>query len=92
MAFFDPTGNIIGIDWNEIFVFESNKAGRHGKGAARLAMRWGAIYGKGEGVMGRTYAIPTKDENLQTLSYDEIKESLKTLAKMKSTSTRCSLT
>jgi hypothetical protein len=47
-------------------------------------MRWGAVYGKAEGIMGRTYAIPTKDEYLQTLSYDEIEQSLRTLGKVAS--------
>lgn len=46
----------------EIFVFGSNLAGRHGKGAALVArVRYGAIYGQGEGLQGRSYAIPTKD-------------------------------
>ena len=45
-----------------IFVFGSNLAGRHGKGAALTAKeRHGAIYGQGEGLQGRCYAIPTKD-------------------------------
>lgn len=44
---------------NEIFVFGSNTAGRHGKGAAKTAMGWGAVYGQGEGIQGRTYGIPT---------------------------------
>lgn len=51
-----------------IFVFGSNLAGRHGKGAALTAMKeYGAIYGKGEGLQGNSYAIPTKDKNLKTL-------------------------
>jgi hypothetical protein len=51
-----------------IFVFGSNLAGRHGKGAARWAkQRHGAIYGQGEGRQGSSYAIPTKDEKLKTL-------------------------
>ncbi len=44
---------------NEIFVFGSNEAGRHGKGAAKTAMKWGAVYGQAEGLQGRTYGIPT---------------------------------
>lgn len=51
-----------------VFVFGSNYAGRHGKGAALEAMRhWGAVYGCGEGRQGQSYAIPTKDERLQSL-------------------------
>lgn len=58
---------------NEIFVFGSNRAGRHGKGAALFARQHhGAIYGRGEGLQGNSYAIPTKDENLRTLSLDDI--------------------
>lgn len=44
---------------NEIFVFGSNTAGRHGAGAAKTAMGWGASYGQGEGLQGKTYGIPT---------------------------------
>jgi hypothetical protein len=56
-----------------IFVFGSNLAGRHGKGAALYAKQYkGAIYGKGYGRQGNSYAIPTKDRNLQTLPLEEI--------------------
>lgn len=52
----------------EIFVFGSNLAGRHGAGAAWDAWKnHGAIYGQGEGQQGHSYAIPTKDEKLKTL-------------------------
>jgi hypothetical protein len=52
----------------EIFVFGSNLAGRHGKGAALCAVQeHGAIYGKGSGSQGNSYAIPTKDEDLRTI-------------------------
>ena len=57
----------------EVFVFGSNLAGRHGKGAAKVAMRWGAKYGQAAGLQGQTYAIPTKDKKLHTLTPDEIK-------------------
>lgn len=51
-----------------VFVFGSNLAGRHGKGAALYARQHhGAIYGQGEGLQGNSYAIPTKDERIQTL-------------------------
>jgi len=54
-----------------VFVFGSNLAGRHGKGAALYArQRRGAIYGQGEGLLGlqgRSYAIPTKDAMIRTL-------------------------
>jgi hypothetical protein len=58
-----------------IFVFGSNLAGRHGKGAALEAItRHGAIYGQGEGLQGNSYAIPTKDSQLQPLALWRIKE------------------
>jgi hypothetical protein len=58
---------------SEIFVFGSNLAGRHGKGAALAARRFhGAIYGQGEGLQGNSYAIPTKDARIQTLPLDAI--------------------
>lgn len=51
-----------------IFVFGSNLAGRHGKGAALYARQHhGAIYGQGVGLQGSSYAIPTKDGRLHTL-------------------------
>lgn len=53
---------------HKIFVFGSNIAGRHGKGAALCAMReHGAIYGRGSGRQGNSYAIPTKDVDIKTL-------------------------
>lgn len=61
----------------EIFVFGSNKAGRHGRGAAKFALQhYGAKYGQGEGLQGRSYAIPTKDGKLVPLSLSEIKQAV----------------
>jgi hypothetical protein len=58
-----------------IFVFGSNLAGRHGKGAALTArQQHGAIYGQGFGIQGHSYAIPTKDEQLRVLPLDRIDE------------------
>ena len=58
---------------NERFVFGSNKAGRHGKGAALQAYKqFGAEYGIGQGLTGQCYALPTLDENLKQLSDDEL--------------------
>lgn len=48
----------------EVFVFGSNISGRHGKGAAKTAKKWGAIYGQGEGLQGNTYGIPTMNANI----------------------------
>lgn len=59
---------------NEVFVFGSNYAGRHGKGAAKQALSFGARYGVGEGLKGRTYGIPTKDNSLRVLPLDRIKK------------------
>lgn len=56
-----------------MFVFGSNLAGRHGKGAALEAVRkWGAVYGQGSGRQGNAYAIPTKDARLQVRTLDQI--------------------
>jgi hypothetical protein len=59
----------------KIFVFGSNLAGRHGKGAALHAAKFcGAIYGQGAGRQGTCYAIPTKDGRLRTLPLDAIQK------------------
>ena len=53
---------------NEIFVFGSNLAGAHGGGAARMAYRrFGAVWGIGVGLTGRTYAIPTMQGGVSTI-------------------------
>jgi hypothetical protein len=58
-----------------IFVFGSNLAGRHGKGAALFALKnHGAKYGCGVGIQGDSYAIPTKDAKLNTLPISIIKQ------------------
>ena len=47
---------------NEIFVFGSNIQGMHGGGAAWYAHNnFGAEWGVGEGLTGRTYALPTME-------------------------------
>lgn len=59
----------------EVFVFGANLSGRHGKGAAKDAvLHHGAVYGRGEGIQGQSYAIPTKDRNLMPLPLFEIRE------------------
>lgn len=61
----------------EIFVFGSNEAGRHGAGAAKAAkIQFGAVYGVGRGPTGQSYAIPTKDKDLRTLSLEKIEKSV----------------
>ena len=57
----------------EIFVFGSNLAGIHGAGSARAALEnHGAEYGVGAGLRGNSYAIPTKDRQIQSMSLAEI--------------------
>jgi len=66
--------NITKLKENEIFVFGSNEGGKHGKGAAKAALGWGAKWGHAKGLQGRTYGIPTKDSSIRrTLSVNEIK-------------------
>ena len=58
-----------------IFVFGSNQAGIHGKGAALHARKYyGALQGVGEGPTGKAYAIPTKDRSIKTLPLHIIQE------------------
>ena len=53
---------------NEVFVFGSNLAGKHGGGAARVAMnRFGAVLGQGVGLQGQSYAIPTMQDSVETI-------------------------
>ena len=61
---------------NEIFVFGSNLQGIHGAGAAKQALRWGAVLGQGEGLRGNTYAIPTKVTPWQQRSLEDIQDSV----------------
>ena len=59
---------------NEIFVFGSNESGRHGKGAAKTALRFGAKLGLGNGISGNSYGIPTKNAKIRTLGQRTIKK------------------
>ena len=66
--------NIQALSKDEIFVFGSNESGRHGKGAAKTAMKWGAVYRQAEGLQGRTYGLPTVDSSVRnTLTIPKIK-------------------
>jgi hypothetical protein len=59
---------------HRIFVFGSNLAGIHGAGAAAFAeQHCGAEYGEGVGRTGNSYAIPTKDEKVETLPLERIR-------------------
>lgn len=60
--------HITSLQDNEIFVFGSNLKGIHAGGAARTAhMRFGAEWGKGEGLQGQSYAIPTMQGGVETI-------------------------
>ena len=53
---------------NEVFVFGSNVDGMHAGGAAAFALSYfGAVWGQGEGLQGKSYAIPTMEgiENMR---------------------------
>ena len=53
---------------NEIFVFGSNLSGFHGGGAAAVArQKFGAVWGKGVGLQGNSYAIPTMQGGVDTI-------------------------
>ena len=66
--------NITEVAGNQIFVFGSNESGRHGKGAAKTALQWGAKYGQAEGLQGNTYAIPTVNASISNhLKVEKIK-------------------
>lgn len=64
----------------QVFVFGSNLAGVHGAGAAAFALQHlGAVMRQGIGLMPnadhpRCYALPTKDEQIQTLPLEEVRK------------------
>lgn len=58
----------------QIFVFGSNLAGIHGAGAARVALKLhGAIPGEGFGLYNESYAIPTKDQNIESFTLNQVR-------------------
>lgn len=60
-----------------IFVFGSNRQGRHGAGAALYARQHhGAVYGVAEGPTGEAYAIITKElrPEYPPVTLDEVRE------------------
>lgn len=72
----DPDGRLISsarisrLAPDEIFVFGSNAAGRHGGGAARFALdRFGAVLGQGHGPQGQSYAVDTMS-GLDAMAHD----------------------
>lgn len=69
---------VISLEEDQIFVFGSNLAGRHGAGAAKLAKsRFGAEYGVGRWMTGQCYAIPTKNFQLKTQPIEKIEAEIK---------------
>jgi len=59
----------------EIFVFGSNyPRGIHGAGAAKVALNYGAKMGIGVGLVGRSYAIPTKNIRIETIPLSEVEK------------------
>lgn len=61
-----------------IFVFGSNLAGVHGAGAAKVAMdKYGAELGRGVGLCGQSYAIPTKNQLLKSLTLGQVSSFVK---------------
>lgn len=56
------------LEQDEIFVFGSNLEGRHIGGAAKAAnMKFGAVWGVGVGMTGKTYAIPTMQGGVESI-------------------------
>lgn len=58
-------------DW--VWVFASDRAGRHAKGSAKIAkVNFGARYGDASGPTGRAYAIPTTARDASSLPVEEV--------------------
>jgi ribA/ribD-fused uncharacterized protein len=74
-----PLDKQYSLESGKVFVFGSNLAGVHGAGAAAFAKdHLGALEGYGYGplpnvVTPRCYAIPTKDQKIQTMPVEHIK-------------------
>lgn len=49
------------LEPNEVFVFGSNPEGIHGAGGAKAAVAFGAKFGNGRGLMGKSYGLVTKN-------------------------------
>lgn len=60
--------NIEKLQENEIFVFGSNQHGLHAGGAARVAYKkFGAVWGQGFGLQGKSFAIPTMFDEVRRI-------------------------
>jgi len=71
-------GMITDLDDKDVFVFGSNPEGRHGLGAAKTAAnKFGAKYGIGRGLQGKSYGLVTKNlkagffEKLTGIKYEK---------------------
>jgi hypothetical protein len=67
-SLYPPTYNyspdiINDLEPNEVFLYGANREGRHGAGAAKQAMKFGAKYGV-NGYCGNTYGLITTDLNV----------------------------
>ena len=75
------TGNITpGKDI--VFVFGSNPEGRHGAGSAKVALqKFGAKYGKGDGLAGNSYALITTElrKGKPRITLEQITDNIKRL-------------
>lgn len=68
--------NITELQSNEVFVFGSNRNGNHMGGAAAVAYtKFGAEWGIGEGLMGKSYALPTLNEGMEKVTEKELEDS-----------------
>ncbi len=67
--------NITKLEKNQVIIIGSNEKGIHGAGAAKYAHEnFGLKWGVGNGLSGQTYALPTKDFNIETLSLEKIQK------------------
>lgn len=72
---FHPDNTLPAGDW--IFTFGSNEAGKHGKGAERVArVNFRAEYGVGQGPTGHAFALPIRDRHLKMLPLANIEKSV----------------
>lgn len=64
---------ITSLKKNEIFVFGSNLAGAHARGAAAQASKYfGAEWDIGEGMTGQCYALPTLDKDMKQFNDEKL--------------------
>lgn len=84
---FHPDNTTPKGEW--VWVFGSNLAGRHAKGAAKIAhVTFKAQYGIGKGLTGKAYAIPVKDAHLKALPLEEIASEVNAFLEFARKSTR----